>query len=439
MRKSIIRLVKGPKIAKEIRARKELYERTYTRESIAQIQTQRFNDVWKKAIRDSPFYRDWAQQYDLPREITDIREVAAFPALKKQHLVEYTGLLLDSESRSFYVSGGSTGEPTRFPKGKDEAIPRYANRVVTYSWLDISPGDRYVHLWGHAHLFGQGKTAVIKEHVRQAKDWLVGGRRLNVYDQSITNIQAWINEIERIDPKFLVGYASALVNLARVIKDRGGTLRVSGLQRIISTAETISAREVEFLENIFGVPVAIEYGAIETGSIAYSRPSVGNGMQILWGSLAANASEEGNLRLSTLDPREFPLINYEIGDQIHGLDNAKQVLAFRSILGRTRDQLSLKLHDGAIGQISIIPIIGALKNIDAVRTVQAAQVEPASAEIYVTANERIDTESVKMVFLGELRKTGVHVDVESITVRQLEEPVKSIAGKVNLIVYRTTI
>lgn len=434
MRKTAIQVIKGRKVERTVRERSALYEESCTRHSIAQFQTMRFNDVWAKALQESPFYRDWAKQHSLPQQIKHIRDVAAFPVLKKSDLVQSSEHLLGIDSKSFYVSGGSTGEPTKFPKGKNEDRLRYANRVVTYSWLGLSPGERYVHLWGHAHLFGQGKLAVLRKHVRKSKDWLVGGHRINVYNQSESHLRNWVETIASLDPKFLVGYASALVNLARGIEKTTGTIKVRGLRWIISTAETLSLEEKGLLENVFGVPVAIEYGAIEAGLIAHSRPRESSGLHVLWGSLSGNVNEMGNLRISTLDPRAFPLINYEIGDRIHDPDDEEQVLSFGSIVGRTRDQLSLKMLDGTIGRISVIAVVGSLKNIETIRTVQAAQIGEFSVEIYVTSDGPVDVQKVKMMFLSELRKTGVHANATGVTVRQLEEPVKSIAGKTNLVV-----
>lgn len=436
MRETIIQTLKGPKVRKAIRRRKMLYESETTRDFVTQFQTERFNVVWSKALHESPFYRYWADRHSLPQRIADIRELSNFPILTKRDLMEHASSLTSSRSKTFYVSGGSTGEPTKFPKGIDEATMRYADHVVTHSWLGLRPGDRYVHLWGHAHLFGQGRRALIRKSVRKSKDWLVGGYRLSAYNQATTDIYKWIEAIQRVRPRYLVGYASALVNLATEIENTKGTLKVPSLEWLISTAESILPEDIERLRKVFGIPVAIEYGANETGVIAHSRPGIGNRLQMLWASLAGNVDQTGSLRLSTLDNRSFPLINYEIGDRVGDPDDKENVLSIGSVLGRTSEQVSLRLSDGTLGRISMVGIVGALKNIDEVKTVQAAQVAEDIIEIYLTGVPLSDASSLKLLFLKDLRLTGLHVDPSAVTIKALEEPIRSLAGKTNLIVPR---
>lgn len=433
-RKSAILSLKGPKTVKMIRERTQLYDEVRRRGDILKFQTQRFNEVWSKALRTSPFYRRWSELHSLPGQITDIRDVSEFPPLTKSHISENSVSLLDSPTKAFYLSGGSTGVPTRVPRGDYESISRYANTVVARSWLSLAPGDRYVHLWGHAHLFGHGKSAAIRKQVRKAKDWLVGGYRLNAYSQTQGDMRDWLSAIERIRPKYLVGYTSALVNVAEFAKETTGGISVPGLQWIIPTAETVTSDDAVLLRETFGAPIAVEYGAVESGLIAHSRPHAGEKLQVLWASVAGNVADTGALRLSTLDPREFPLINYEIGDEIEDPDNLDLTLNFGAVSGRIGEELSLQMQDGGVARVNMGAIVNALKSVEGVRAVQAAQTGGNSAEIYVTSSLDRDRGAMKSRLLGELRKANIDLDSSSLNFVFVRGPVKSVAGKVNRLV-----
>jgi phenylacetate-coenzyme A ligase PaaK-like adenylate-forming protein len=436
MRNKIVQIVKGPRVARATRALEELYASPRSAKWINQFQTKRFNQVWGNALANSPFYRQWAKRNNLPAEISYIEDLHLFPVLTKKEINDHHQSLVDGEVTSFYVTGGSTGEPTKFPKSKAEQTLKYANRIITYGWIGLEPGDRYVHLWGHSHLFGQGHLAELRRKMRTTKDWVIGGHRLSAYQQSSSDIEKWVAAIERVNPKFIIGYTSALVNLARTVEQNGWTLYAPNLTQIVVTAETITPSERSMIEETLGVPVFIEYGAVEAGIIAHSRRIHGDTLQFLWGSLAGNIDDTSSLRITTLDPRLFPLINYDLGDTVEGVNNSEQVLSLQRVLGRTRDRLFLRYSDGTSGFINMLAIVQPLNDLGTLDTIQAAQSGTDTAEIYLTSRHQIDLDATKTKLLQELKKANIYLAPSSVTFKQLVEPVRSLAGKTNLVIPR---
>ena len=140
-------------------AKAERY-RTQDRETIERLQVAQFNAVWSYCLSDVPFYQLWAREHDLPYRIDRPSDLAAFPPLTKQVIVERSDEISGGAAvKSWVTTGGSTGEPARYPVGPHEADVTWANMYLGRGWWDIPPFDDHVMLWGHAHLLGTGLKA----------------------------------------------------------------------------------------------------------------------------------------------------------------------------------------------------------------------------------------------------------------------------------------
>jgi hypothetical protein len=58
--------------------------------------------------------------------------------------------------RRWVTTGGSIGEPARYPSGTTEADLAWANMYLGRGWWGIRPFDEHVMLRGHSHPFGTG-------------------------------------------------------------------------------------------------------------------------------------------------------------------------------------------------------------------------------------------------------------------------------------------
>lgn len=154
-------------------------------------------------------------------------------------------------------------------------------------------------------------------------------------------------------PDYFLGYSVALDRFARVNEDMADLLRGLRLKAVIGTSESFPGPESAVrLSNLFGAPIAMEYGAVETNVIAQTHPS--GGYRVFWRSQLVEAVPVAGTRhcrvlTTSLYPRCFPLVRYEIGDEIEVEDTqnpAQGVLRFREVIGRCND--SLRLGDGSI-------------------------------------------------------------------------------------------
>lgn len=417
-------------------SRADWYKKALSREEAERFQVERFNKIWENALRDVPFYRSWANEHDLPDHISSLSELQEFPVLTKALIVERQDeIFTDNKGNTIenaYSTGGTTGTPTRYPKGDGETEVGYANSYTTRGWWNIQPFDSYVHVWGHSHLFGNGLLPKIK---RQIQDMLVNSTRVNAYNMTDEALDSHAKTIIRRNPAYLVGYTSALFKIARRIQALG--LDTSGLTRmraIIVTAETVTRADVDIISSVFGAPVAIEYGAAETGVIAHSRESSWP-LHVLWRSYVVTVRSDSTMLVTTLEDRLFPLINYSIGDTAEGGDVVGgNALTLGAVTGRAQDVVTVSTVNGGQLELSAILPVHILKTLPGVMAVQYRQKETGQLEVFLTASVELDLEFVTETFTGELKRDHADFDASSVIFHQVSDPLLTKAGKQALFV-----
>jgi len=407
--------------------------RTQDREGIERLQVAQFNAVWSYCLSDVPFYRVWAREHDLPNRIDRPTDLAAFPTLTKRVIVERSDEIFRGGTvRRWVTTGGSSGEPARYPFGTTEADLAWANMYLGRSWWGIRPFDDHVMLWGHSHLFGTGLKGRIAQSKRKGADRVLNIRRFNAYDMTEQALESHLRRLRGSNAVFIVGYTSAVFRLARYIEANGLALQMNRLRGVVLTSETVSDADMDTVERIFRAPAIIEYGAAETGVIAYSRAKA-RPLQVFWDSFICLADAGGVLRLTTITPRLFPLVNYEIGDVVGGANpDDRSVLTFDSVLGRRQDVIKVAAVDGRELELSAILPVHILKGYAGVRSVAFEQ-HDASVSVFVETDGALDTDDIAGYFVREIRKDHPNFDPHSVTFLQITEQQKTPAGKHRLL------
>lgn len=397
--------------------------------------------MWGRCLEEVPFYQSWAKENDLPRSISTLSELRDFPVLTK-HVIQERSQEIFNDGRGgvielAYSTGGTTGEPTRFPKGKSDMESMYPNAFVGRTWWGIWPFDSYVHVWGHAHLFGGvGLRGRIGWAKRVVLDRFVNATRVSAYAMNDEALASHVRTIIRKNPKYLVGYTSAIFRIARYIEEH--EIDVSSLTRlevVLVTAETVTEADVSLIHEVFGAQVIIEYGSAETGAVAVSRDETWS-LAVLWHSFVCFVDDSGNICLTTLDPsRKFPLVNYAIGDTVAGGDIVDgNALSLGAVTGRSRDVLTVSLTSGEALDLSPIYPVHILKSMAGVRTVQYRQESPAAIVVFVSGAPDLDLDVIRPRFVSELRKSHPEIDPNSIQIEATERPLLTAAGKQALFV-----
>lgn len=403
-------------------------------EDIQRYQLAKIDSLWWSIQRHVPYYSELRDRGILPSRISSWDDFKRLPILTRQAIQEETASRID-RSRPiswFAVTGGSTGEPIRVPRWRSEKRETEVNMWVGRGFYGIRPSDRLFHLWGHSHLFGGGYKKYIKLLERRLKNMLLGYERFSAYELTVPRLTAAGDLILRQRPNYIVGYSRSLAMLARQNAYRREEFLKCPPKAVIATTEAfLRDEDAKAVSDVFGCPVAMEYGAVETGVIAYTHPSDGQ-YRVFWNHylLEGVPGPAGRVKLllTALYPRAMPLIRYEIGDCIEGPFGAgESVFSFRKVMGRDHDLLKIGedsyVHSEALTHCSV-----AQRKI---RGIQIVQDNYGSITFNLVCVERLSTVEEER-FRQDLK--SVHPILEIAKIRYVEALAQTPAGKTKWII-----
>ena len=332
---------------------------------VGEYQLGRLNQEWAKAVRSIPYYASLADGNGLPARFASLREfVEAVPPLTREVLQQCDLRYWHDRPRPNHrrTTGGSTASPIQMRAWRGEFRHTRLDPWLGRSWFGISPRDRLFLFWGHSHLLGEGWRGRVNAWVRAAKDRLQNYVRYSAYDMSERALRGGLERLHRARADFLIGYSHYLDELARTAEDwrfPGGAL---SLKAVIAAAEEFPAPDSRVrIERLFGAPVAMEYGAVETGLVAHSRPE-GN-YRVFWHNYMLEYHGMGGQEVfvTSLFPRCTPLFRYQLGDRFELGESAEttagcSVLSFERIVGRSNLAVTLPggrtLHSESVSHIA---------------------------------------------------------------------------------------
>lgn len=402
--------------------------------NIEEYQLIKFNQLWIEIQKNIQYYHELVSTGAIPMEIKCWDDFANFPVLTRETIQKGVENYIDPSHKitGWSVTGGSTGTPFRLPYGKSEK-----QTIEPVAWLgrrfyDIHVSDRMFHFWGHSHLFGTGWQRYLKQAKRRFKNRLLGYQVFSAYDLTPQHLRDAGNAILKMRPDFIIGYSRSLVLLAKENADQADSFRKLAIKAVIATTEAFTQpSDANMIEQIFGCPVGMEYGAAETGVIAYTHPS-DQRYQVFWDTFLLEAVPinvtDAKLLLTTLYPRVMPLIRYDIGDYVRGYDAVgNSIVCFDTVLGRDNDLI--EIGEGAY--IHSVALIHCVQSTKGVLGVQIIQEKDNSVSLSILCNKPLshDDETVIRQNLSTLDFQLSQCEI--IYVKQLEQ---TIAGKTKWIV-----
>ncbi|WP_347756877.1 hypothetical protein [Agrococcus sp. ProA11] len=345
------------------------------------------------AMRESPLYRDLYGDMGIrAQDIRDPSEWQRLPLLDRAMVKARSGDLTTREaSRSTTrtaLTGGSTGEPLRTMH--DARVPTLALAWRMYSWWGVGPHDDLARIgrWS----FGR------REAVQNALAWWPTRQTyLDAAHISEDSMARFHRTIVRQRPKLLEGYVGALLEFADFVEQQG--LRMPPLTAVATTAAPLPAPARARLEAVFGAPVYDEYRGSEFGWLA-GECAERDGLHIFSDvhrievvgadGRSLPAGEVGDIAITDLRNRVFPLIRYRTGDQgalREGLCPCGRALPLME-QPKGRDTDMIRLPSGVVLAHRLMAMFGA--HPEAVRQFQIHQQRDASIVVRVVQGDGAD-------------------------------------------------
>jgi phenylacetate-coenzyme A ligase PaaK-like adenylate-forming protein len=434
----MIKHLRAKRLRIEVDERDRLYRRATTRDERLSAQLELFNQCWSRIRLNVAFYGELARNENLPEAFRSWEEILSkFPVIDRTVIQEQHQDLIDKTRPPewYRITGGSTAQPIQLPAWNLENAYTSPDMWLARSWYGIHPADRLFMIWGHAHLLGTGWRGRWNRHLREIKDRMLGYCRFSAYNMNSTSMRTAADAMIRFHPDYMIGYSMALDAFARSNVDRASSLQRLGLKAIIGTAEAFPAQDsVDLVGKVLGAPVAMEYGAVETNLIGHTHPE--GGYRTFWRSYFVEAVENGGsggrkVRVTSLFPRCFPLIRYEIGDEID-LPNGETglgVTRFDRVMGRCNDYLLLA--DGS--RIHSELVTHAVRSCSEVSGYQAIQRGTDITLLIISASDV----SSALIDGIQHRLSKIHPELSKIPIVRVPALRQTIAGKTPMVIRET--
>ena len=412
---------------------RERYERALCGgESPSQIQLRRMNMVWASMSSSVPYYNRLVCRKELPERFESWEEfLATVPVADRNFVREHQDELTDQRKKADFrrVTGGSTSEPVNLPGWRSELEETEANEWLARSWIGISPIDSSFRIWGHSHLLGRGLRYYQNRVARKLKDAALGIYRFSAYDLSDEALERAVRIYNGGHFVYVLGYSNALLQWARLILERKLSIARSP-RAVIATAEGFpSAQCASLVKRVFDCPLIMEYGSVETNMIAQEDQF--GGYRVLWMSYFVEALEGGEgggcrVRVTSLYPRAFPLMRYDLGDEIRLSEPGFGVTRFDAVIGRCNETIVLPSGDVVHSEA----VAHCVRDIPSVRAFQ-----------FVNENGRhfLNLKSEGGISSGERKEilsrlSKVNRQLGGTEIREVDRLVQTRAGKTPMIV-----
>jgi len=294
-------------------------------------------------------------------------------------------------------------------------------------WWGVEVGAPEVYLWGAP--VELNKT----DRIKTLRDRLINQLVLNAFEMSPEAMDQYLRAITRFQPQCIYGYASSIALLAAHAKDRKARIRLPKLRVVCTTGEPLYPDQRELIQQVFGAPVANEFGSRDIGFTAHEAPE--GGMLLISESIILEVldadgqptpdGEVGEAVMTGLCSDAQPFIRYRSGDMLragHPPDPGGRGLhTLGEIIGRRTDFI---IHrDGTI--MHALAVIYVLRAVPGVAEFKIIQHSTDDIEVLVVPAPDWRPDAVETIVRGLQARLGP-VDVR---VRQTDDIPPEASGK----------
>lgn len=284
---------------------------------LTRLQSARAASIARFAAESTDYYRRLFAEHGIDTaRLEDPAEWERIPITERAQLKEHDAELRPANSERFAreaLTGGSTGVPLR--TAQDSRVPTLALAWRMYSWWDVQPWDDLARLgrWSFGHF----------DTVRNRVQWWPSKQ---IYlDASLMNadsMRKFQRAIVRTRPALIEGYVGGVLDFADFLEGEG--LSIPTPTAIATTASPLSPSARRRIESVLGAPVYDEYRGAEMSWMA-GECRMQDGLHIFADAKmievvdqrgrALPAGEVGDIIVTDLANRVFPIIRYRMGDR----------------------------------------------------------------------------------------------------------------------------
>jgi phenylacetate-CoA ligase len=304
--------------------RLEELERTqwWPRGKILALQDERLSKLIRYAYDNVPYYRRVFDQRTLkPEDVVGSGDLTKLPILTKQLIRgSFSDLIASGFPRKELMAcytGGSTGEPFRFYKTRDDYHGwDTAAGLRAYKWAGYEVGEKQALFTGRPP-----RLSIADGIARTTRHFLQRVKLFDALTMSEKKLPHFAKRLEGFEGGFIKGYPTAIYLMACYIEKEGKpAIRP---RAIIATGEELYDYQRELFSKVFGCETYSYYSANEIDAIASECPEH-SGYHISAENVIVEIVDdadklvpvggEGRIVVTSLHNYGMPFIRYDIGD-----------------------------------------------------------------------------------------------------------------------------
>jgi phenylacetate-coenzyme A ligase PaaK-like adenylate-forming protein len=403
---------------------------------VAQLQVRNLREFLVRIGRDVPYYRALFNELKFdPASVTTVADLQRLPLTGKADIRANMERLKADNAGALekFSTGGSSGEPLIFYRGKERVSHDVAAKWRATRWWDVDIGDPEIVVWGSPIELGS------QDRIRLVRDKLLRTELLSAFEMSNANLLQFTQRIKKFRPRMLFGYPSSLALMAEYVTSNGYAVDNLGIKVVFVTSEKLYPHQREAIEAAFGAPVANGYGGRDAGFIAHQCPQ---------GSLHITAEdivveivsedgevlppgEKGEIVITHLRTGDFPFVRYRTGDvgSLSGESCAcgRGLPILAEIEGRSTDFVTAA--DGTV--LHGLALIYVLREIPEVEEFKIVQESLTRMTLQLVTSSG-DTEQLERTVTEQFRRRlGDSLVVDFVYVRNIE---REASGKFRYVV-----
>ena len=277
---------------------------------------QRTRDIITYAYNYSPFYHRLYDEAGLdPARLADPMQLPDVPTVTKEDLrAHFRHVAIPGIARRHLrlsTTGGTTGAPLSVLH--DRRFPVQVASWRALRWWDVSPSDDASHVYRLRHKY---------PNLNRVLWWPTRRVFLDASRLAPENIRAFLLAHNSVRPRILMGYVGALEEVARFIAQTKTTFAAPSV--VWATSGPLGEPQRAWLEGIFRAPVFDQYGCCEVYWIAaecrlqrvlHAFSDLRTLEVIRPDGSPCLPGEYGEIAVTDLFNRAFPLIRYRLGDR----------------------------------------------------------------------------------------------------------------------------
>jgi phenylacetate-CoA ligase len=389
--------------------------RDWTSEQANVYQAERLHEMVKHCRETVPYYQKLFASHGLhENDFTSVEDVTRLPILTKATLKEQPEDFRSTGGDPFMVqhTSGSTGSPLELE------VDEYTYKLAMALLVD--------HEEAHGIPFGAPRATFAGRMIQPASRFKPPYSRLNraenqrifsSYHLSAKTFPCYAEELDNFRPAELIGYPSAISDLASHYI-ASGTKPGFRPSAVITNSETLLGWQRKKIEAVFGCTVFDYYGTAEyvlfasqdTDRTYRLNPVIGI-TEVLPPSAAGLA--DNRLLATTLTNRVMPLLRYEVGDTAEPTDRSSPTVVHQlaRVNGRVDDYI--ELTDGLrVGRLDHV-----FKGVDELEEAQIVQDAADHCTIYIVV-DNAHSEAAKARIKENFEKRvghGLSVSIEQVS------------------------